>query len=316
MTPAPRHPASNRLLGCHLSIAGGVSRAVDRARAIGCTAFQIFTRNPRGWAFGPLEAEEAARFREGTSGGGPVPVAHMPYLPNLAGPEGENRSRSIATLTAELERCASLGIESLVTHLGSHLGTGEEDGRRRIAAALREALDRADGPTRILMENTAGTKNSLGTTPEELSRILELLGGDTRIGICIDTAHAFAAGYDWRTEPERLGQELRAAGILDRVHVLHFNDSDVACGGRADRHAHLGLGEIGAEALRRILGLPDYAACPIILETPVDEIRDDEGNVAYARSLLEGRLPPEPATRASRRTGGKPARGQGRGRPA
>lgn len=315
MTSSSRRPtAPPRLLGCHLSIAGGVSRAVDRARAIGCSAFQIFTRNPRGWAFGPLDTEDMARFREGTSGGGPFPVAHMPYLPNLAGPEGANRAKSIETLAAELERCAALGIASLVTHLGSHLGTGEEDGRRRIASALREALDRADGPTRILMENTAGTKNSLGTTPEELARILELLDGDARIGICIDTAHAFAAGYDWRTEPERLGRELKAAGILDRVRVLHFNDSDVACGGRADRHAHLGLGEIGAEALQRVLELPEYAACPVILETPVDEIRDDEGNVAYARSLLEGRIPAGPAARAPRRTGVRSTKG--RGRPA
>lgn len=301
-----------RLMGCHLSIAGGISCAVDRAGEIGCTAFQIFTRNPRGWAWGPLDEAETERFREGTREGIPFPVAHMPYLPNLAGPDGENRDRSIDTLVAELERCAALGIPHLVTHLGSHLGAGDDAGRRQICGALKTALDRAASPTVVLMENTAGTKNSLGTTPEELARILEELDGDARIGICIDTAHAFAAGYDWREDPSRLGRELKAAGVLDRVLCLHFNDSDVPCGGRADRHAHLGLGAIGAEALLGILRLPEYAACPVILETPVDAIRDDAANVAFARELLAGRIPEIPANHAGRGREHKP-RAPGRG---
>lgn len=281
---------ADRLIGCHLSIAGGLSRAVDRALAIGCTAFQVFTRNPRGWAWGPLDEADTTRFRALTAKG-PFPVAHMPYLPNLAGPDGENRDKSLETLTAELERCAMLGIRYLVTHLGSHLGHGEDIGRHQIATALKAALDRASVPTLILMENTAGTKNSLGTYPDELARILDAVDGDERIGICIDTAHAFAAGYDWRREPGRLGSELGAAKLLDRVRVLHFNDSAVICDGRADRHAHLGLGHIGYEALAAILRQPEYQSCPVILETPVDEIRDDAGNVAMALELLAGRIP-------------------------
>lgn len=280
---------NERRLGCHLSIAGGVHHAAERAVAIGCTAFQLFTRSPRGWQSGPLPSEDVAAFRQLTGTNGPYPVAHMPYLPNLAGPDGDNFKKSVAALISELERCTELGIDFLVTHLGSHLGLGEEAGRMQIVTAIRAALDQAQTTTQILMENTAGTKNSLGTTPADLALILDALDGEPRVGVCIDTAHAFAAGYDWRTDPGALGRELKAAGILDRVHVLHFNDSAVPLGGHADRHAHLGLGEIGLEGLTAILKLPDYRSCPVILETPVDATRNDVENVAIARTMISAR---------------------------
>lgn len=272
------------LIGCHLSIGGGVHQAVVRARETGCTAFQIFTRNPRGWAYSPLKDEEISGFRAGVASG-LVAVAHMPYLPNLAAPDPANYKRSVETLASELERCEELGIAHLVTHLGSHLGTGEKEGRDRIVGAVRTALDTAKSKAMVLLENTAGTKNSLGTTPAELAIILDALGGDPRVGLCIDTAHAFAAGYDWCSDDNPFMSELKGAKLDGRVRVMHLNDSKVALGKRADRHEHLGLGEIGLEGLRKAVNHPIFRKLPILCETPVDETRDDKENVAVARKL-------------------------------
>jgi deoxyribonuclease-4 len=210
----------------------------------------------------------------------------MPYLPNLAAPDRTLHARSIRVLTEELERCRLLGIECLVTHLGSHLGTGEEEGRVRIVKAIATALGRADSSTAILVENTAGTKNSLGTTPDDLARILDALGGAARVGVCIDTAHAFAAGYDWRNANNPFFSEVEAAGIASRIRVLHLNDSKVDLGRRADRHEHIGLGCIGVEGLSRVLRQPLFRDLPVILETPVDERRGDLENFEAARALL------------------------------
>ncbi|RMH57417.1 MAG: deoxyribonuclease IV [Candidatus Hydrogenedentota bacterium] len=280
---------SGPLIGCHVSIAGGVSAAPARAAECGCTAYQIFTRNPRGWKYSDLPAEEAARFRAENERLGLYPVAHMPYLPNLAAPDPGNYKRSVEALIGELRRCDLLGIEYLVTHLGSHLGTGEAEGRRRIVSAIRTALEEAGGGTMILMENTAGTKNSMGTSPEELADFLDALDGHERVGLCIDTAHAFAAGYDWTAAKDRFLAPLKQREVLDRVRVLHLNDSKVPLGKCADRHHHLGLGEIGLEGLQRVLKKRPFRNLPIILETPVDEERDDAGNVALAWKLHRGR---------------------------
>lgn len=271
-------------IGCHLSIAGGVCKAVERAREAGCSAFQIFTRNPRGWAHGPLTDDDIDAFARLDHDKEALPITHMPYLPNLAAPNKDNYKRSVETLTSELERCEKLRIPYLVTHLGSHLGEGEEDGRKRIAAAMKTAFKEADSKTMILMENTAGTRNSMGTTPAELAQFIEMLDGEARLGICIDTAHAFAAGYDWR-EGDQFASEIRNAGIADRIKVLHLNDSKVALDGHADRHDHLGLGEIGLEGLRRAANHPLFKKLPVILETPVDDRRGDAENLRIAFEL-------------------------------
>lgn len=269
------------MIGCHVSISGGVARAIERAREINGTAFQIFTCNPRGWACSDLTEEDAVAYAACD-----LPaIAHMPYLPNLAAPKPEVHSHSVATLVRELERCETLSIRLLVTHLGSHLGEGEPEGRARIVAAIRSALERAESQTMIVMENTAGTRNSLGTRPEELAIILDALGGDERVGVCIDTAHAFAAGYDWRSPENPFFDELKASRVIERIKVLHLNDSKVALGGRADRHAHIGLGEIGSEGLANALNHEIFRSLPTILETPVDEVRGDRENIAEARKL-------------------------------
>lgn len=285
-------PAGPRRLGLHVSIAGGVERAPDRAAALRCTAFQIFTRNPRGWATQELTDEACEVFRRRVAAHDLRPVAHMPYLPNLASPDAETHRRSVATLCDEVRRCARLGIPFLVTHLGSHLGAGIEKGRERI----RRAIDRAlalDLPVDLLLENTAGTRNSCGTAWEELADLIDRCGAPARLGVCLDTAHALAAGYaiDAPRGVHDAVREIDRVIGLDRVRVLHVNDSKVERGGRADRHAHLGEGHVGEKGLKAVLRHPRLRDLPVVLETPVDGPGDEERNVAAAWRLA-GAEPP------------------------
>jgi len=274
-------------VGCHVSIAGSLSDAVGRAEKRGCDCFQIFSRNPRGWRFKDLADVDIAGFREqlAASGLGPV-VDHMPYLPNLASPKGEVYEKSVVTLTAELGRCDALGIPYLVMHLGSHLGTGIDEGRKRLIDGILQAFDAAAGEVRLLLENTAGTKNGLGGAFEEIALILDALP-EERTAVCFDTCHAFAAGYDLR-DAEAVGESLdRFDGAigLERLHVVHCNDCKGALGSHLDRHEHLGLGAIGEEGFRAFLAVPAIRRLPLICETPVDERRDDAGNIRRLREL-------------------------------
>jgi len=274
-------------VGCHVSIAGSLSDAVGRAEKRGCDCFQIFSRNPRGWRFKDLADVDIAGFREqlAASGLGPV-VDHMPYLPNLASPKGEVYEKSVVTLTAELGRCDALGIPYLVMHLGSHLGTGIDEGRKRLIDGILQAFDAAAGEVRLLLENTAGTKNGLGGAFEEIALILDALP-EERTAVCFDTCHAFAAGYDLR-DAGAVGESLdRFDGAigLERLHVVHCNDCKGALGSHLDRHEHLGLGAIGEEGFRAFLAVPAIRRLPLICETPVDERRDDAGNIRRLREL-------------------------------
>jgi len=274
-------------VGCHVSIAGSLSDAVGRAEKRGCDCFQIFSRNPRGWRFKDLTDVDIAGFREqlAASGLGPV-VDHMPYLPNLASPKGEVYEKSVVTLTAELGRCDALGIPYLVLHLGSHLGAGIEEGRKRLIDGILQAFEAAVGEVRLLLENTAGTKNGLGGAFEEIALILDALP-EERTAVCFDTCHAFAAGYDLR-DAGAVGESLdRFDGAigLERLHVVHCNDCKGALGSHLDRHEHLGLGAIGEEGFRAFLAVPAIRRLPLICETPVDERRDDAGNIRRLREL-------------------------------
>ncbi|QYZ79023.1 deoxyribonuclease IV [Methanofollis formosanus] len=274
-------------VGCHVSIAGSLAAAVGRAGERGCTTFQIFSRNPRGWRFKPLTDEDISAFRETleASGIGPV-VDHMPYLPNLASPKEEVYAKSVTTLTAELGRCEVLGIPYLVMHLGSHLGTGIEGGRQRLIAGILRAYEETEGKTLLLLENTAGTKNSLGGTFEEIQAILDALP-EERAAVCFDTCHAFAAGYDLRTT-DAVGESLDAFDDvigLDRLRVVHCNDSKGPLGSHLDRHEHIGLGAIGEEGFRAFFSPTAIRRLPLICETPVDDRRDDAGNIRVVREL-------------------------------
>ena len=274
-------------VGVHVSIAGSLDLAVDRAQDAGCDVFQMFSRNPRGWGFKPLSDGDCDIYKKKIETTGLLPVDHMPYLPNLASPKTEIWEKSVQTLAVELDRCGRLGIPCLVTHLGHHLGDGIAGGRARVIKAVNSALESSESGTMLLLENTAGERNSVGSSFEHIGAILAGLSDDKRIGICFDTCHAFAAGYELRTDEgiaATLAQFDEQIG-LSRLRVVHLNDTKGDLGSGLDRHEHIGLGFIGENGFRRILHNPVLARLPLVCETPVDERRDDRGNIAKVREL-------------------------------
>lgn len=272
-------------VGFHVSIAGGIANAVENAKSIGCSAFQIFSRNPRGWTAKPLVPEDVALFKErlaSSSIGRDATVVHMPYLPNLSGPKGESYTKSVDTLAGELVRAGELGIPYLVLHLGSHRDAGTKAGEDQLVNAINVARDRAKkkgGQVTVLLENNAGQKNSVGATFEELAQILDRLGQGT--GICLDTCHAFASGYDIRTSKgvEAMMSAFDKTVGLKELRVVHLNDSKGVLGSNLDRHEHVGLGNIGKAGLAAFLQHKQIKSLPIIMETPIDDSRDDRKNL-------------------------------------
>lgn len=277
-------------IGVHVSIAGSIDKAVDRAQEKGCDTFQIFTRNPRGWKIKELTETDTARFIEKLNRTGIFPpVDHMPYLPNLAAPTDDVYVKSVAALTEELKRCNALQIPYLVTHLGSHRGSGKEAGLRRIGDAINTAFSEVaiDNGVMLLLENTAGTKNSMGGTFEDIRHIMDRIEHKERIGICFDTCHAFVAGYELRTEKglNATMQHFDEVIGLEHLKLIHLNDAKAGLNSRLDRHEHIGLGYIGEGGFRVILHDARIRDRPMILETPVDDRRDDRGNLQKVREL-------------------------------
>jgi deoxyribonuclease-4 len=271
-------------LGFHVSIAGSVDQSFDRAQLLGCTAFQVFTRNPRTWASKQLTEEEVRAFRHKHRATriGPV-FAHMPYLPNLASPSEEIYEKSVASLVEEVERCDILSIRYIITHIGSHVGSGAEKGRVRITQALGRAID-AGTPT-ILLENGSGSGNHMGSRFEDVADLINTVGSN-RIGFCLDTCHAYAAGYDISTEKglhSTLRQLAKTMGF-GKLRLIHLNDSVGALGSGVDHHDHIGMGNIGEEGFRRILN-SRLVKKPMVMETPVDERRSDSENMGKVLEL-------------------------------
>jgi deoxyribonuclease-4 len=211
----------------------------------------------------------------------------MPYLPNLSSPRKVIYNKSLKSLAAELERCKTLGIPYVVTHLGSHLGKGQEVGLERIVAAVNMAFEKNANDVMLLLENTAGTKNSMGSTFEEIKQIIDGIEDKKRVGICFDTAHAFAAGYDMRTADSVNATLKRFDSVLglSRLKVIHLNDSKGQLGSGRDRHEHIGMGYIGEEGFRALFRHEAVRGLPFIMETPIDERRDEVGNIRKAREL-------------------------------
>ncbi|KKM94641.1 hypothetical protein LCGC14_1196290 [marine sediment metagenome] len=276
-------------IGCHVSISGSVDKAVDNAIERECTAFQIFTRSPRSWHAKKLDDADVKTYKKKLDDSKIdrfATVAHMPYLPNLATPNLDAYSKSVDTFQKEVERCDQLGIPYLVTHLGSHLGTGEENGIKRLVKALEKAAE-VKSDVMILLENTAGQKNSVGSDFKQLAEIFFQLKPAKRFGICFDTCHTFAAGYNLRTKvavKETLHKFDEAVGF-EYLKILHLNDSKGELGSQVDRHYHIGLGEIGKEGLGEVIKFMNNKKIPIILETPIDDIRDDFENIRIAKEL-------------------------------
>ena len=260
------------LLGAHLSIAGGLPRAVDRAEASGCRALQIFTKSAGQWRARELPPEEIALFRRRVRETKIRPVvAHNSYLINVAAADPALRRKSIAALRDELDRAESLGLDGLVMHPGSYTSGTEGGGLKLIGDALAAILaSRPNGRTRILLEHTAGQGTNLGHRFEHLAEIIDRLGGSSRVGVCLDTCHLLAAGYDICSE-EGYRETFRQFGRLvgfSRLKAFHLNDSKKPCGSRVDRHEHIGQGCIGVEPFRRLVNDPRFAKLPMLLETP------------------------------------------------
>ncbi len=276
-------------LGCHVSISGSIDKAVDNAKERKCSAFQIFTRNPRGWNAKELTDNDISNFKsklESSKIDRFATCAHMPYLPNLASPKKEGLEKSLKTLIDETERCAQLGIPYLVTHLGSHLGTGEEGGVKRLVECLNKA-GKAKNDVMILLENTAGQKNSVGYGFEQLGEIFNQLKPSKKFGVCFDTCHAFVSGYDLRTKEkvEKVFAEFDEFIGIENLKIIHLNDAKGEIGCNLDRHYHLGLGGIGAEGIGAVVKFANKNKIPIILETPIDDDRDDFENIRVAKEF-------------------------------
>jgi len=276
-------------IGSHVSISGSIANAITNASERECSAFQVFTSNPRGWHAKDLTDDGITNYKNNLSQSNIdrlATVAHMPYLPNLSSPEISVYEKSIHTMIREVERCDKLGIPYLVTHLGSHKGTGEDKGIQRLVSALTEVA-KTNKDVTILLENTAGQKNSVGSDFTQLAEIFFGLKPASRFGICIDTCHAFAAGYDLRNEKnvkdvfEKFDSEIG----LKHIKIIHLNDSKGELGCHLDRHEHLGLGHIGEAGLSQVVKLANKNKIPIILETPIDERRTDFENIRKAKDL-------------------------------
>ena len=277
-------------MGFHISIYGSIDRAVDRAAELGCNTFQIFTRSPRQWQPTRLTPETSKAFSDKVKDYGMKPVfAHMPYLPNLASPKDKVYEMSVNTLTAELQRCKQLEIPYLVTHLGSHLGAGMQTGFTRLINGINQAFKVTDGGVTLLLENTAGTRNSMGSTLEDIQHIIERLSNPERAGVCFDTSHAFAAGYDLRTEEtvEATVKQIEEIIGFEKLKLVHLNDSKGNLNSRIDRHEHIGMGKIGEEGFRNILA-SRLGELPLIMETPKDARRDDVDNLRKVKELAVG----------------------------
>lgn len=258
--------------GAHLSVAGGLHLAFDEAEQIGCDCLQIFVKNQRQWVARPITDEQARLFKDAQRKSGVSPVvAHASYLLNLASPEKANRDKSRDALIDELHRCEALGIEDLIIHPGAHMGSGIEAG----IAAIADSLDQVHAATagftcRVLLESTAGQGTTIGHEICQLGEIIKQVRQSERLGVCIDTCHVFAAGYDIRDRDdyERLLDEIKRHVDIDRVKCIHTNDSKGDCGSRLDRHEHITKGRIGKAGFANILNDPRLAHVPRILETP------------------------------------------------
>ncbi len=276
-------------VGAHTSISGGLHRALERGADVGCDVIQIFSRSNQQWAMRPISDEDLAAWQQARAATGVDPVlVHGSYLVNLCGPDSALRERSYQATAAEYERCRRLGIPYLVMHPGAHCGDGEATAIARLGALLERLWDeQPDNPTTVLIENTAGQGSCIGWRFEHLRDIFAAVADPARLGVCIDTCHTLAAGYELRTDAgwqETWAAFERTVGIA-RVRAFHVNDSRTPLGSRVDRHQHLGRGELGLGAFRRLVNEPRFAGLPMVIETPKPVDRADVVNLGILRAL-------------------------------
>ncbi len=278
-------------LGVHCSIAGGLDRALEEARGKGCETIQVFTRSPRNWAGKPIPEAEAAAFRAGLAESGISPlVVHTIYLPNLATEQEALYEKSVQVFMDDMRRAEAIGANYLVIHPGRHSGGTREVGMRRLIAGLNRALREVTNNVLVLIENLAGGKTDLCARFEEIGAVRAGLETPARVGVCLDTAHAHAAGYDVTSAAGwdgTLAAFDRAVG-LDHLKGMHVNDSKAPRGGAVDRHEHIGKGFIGLEGFRAMVNHPRLRDIPMILETPKKTVQDDPENLRTIRQLAVG----------------------------
>jgi deoxyribonuclease-4 len=279
------------LLGAHVSTAGGVEKAPARGVEITCDTIQIFSKPPNRWASKPLAEESVAAFKAAVAetGIGPV-LSHGLYLVNLATPDDALWDKSVSALADDLERCEMLGLPGLVVHPGSHVGSGEEAGLARIAAALDEVHTRLPGyNVQVWLEITAGQGGHLGYTFGQIRQMMDAVARPERLAVCFDTAHAYAAGYELRTREafEATWAEFDRVLGLERLRAVHLNDTSKELGSRVDRHEQIGKGKLGLDTFRFLVNDPRFRGIPMVLEL---DLGDDEfrANLATLRSLVGG----------------------------
>lgn len=278
------------LLGAHESVGGGLYRAFERIEKVGGESLQIFTRNQRQWNPAPLKQEEIDLYKAAHEKSRNIPVAsHASYLINLATAKEELLEKSVNSLVLEFERCHKLGITQVVMHPGSHGGDGAEVGLERFVAGLDRAFEQSGLQVTLLLETTAGQGTGLGAKFEEIGYIIDQSRFPELLGVCVDTCHIFAAGYELRTEEgyEETMQSLENCFGAERVKFFHLNDSKKDLGSRVDRHEHIGKGAIGIEGFRNLLSDERFKGLPMTLETPKsDSLVEDTENLQTLRSLL------------------------------
>ena len=277
------------LIGAHMSISGGLEKAIKQGDSINCSVIQLFTKNNRQWHAKKLSADEIALFKKAAQES-PIKciVAHASYLINIGSPKNDVAAKSATALRRELERCQELDIPYLVLHPGSHLGHDEQEALERIAHNLDAALEAAPGHTSILLETMAGQGSSVGHTFKQIATIIELSRHKKRLGVCLDTCHVFAAGYDMSTKPnyEKMWQEFDGTIGINKLKVIHVNDSKKEVGSHVDRHEHIGKGKIGINGFKLLFNDERFFDIPKILETPKATLADDEKNIKTLISLL------------------------------
>ena len=279
-----------------MSVEGGLHKAFERISIVKGESLQIFSKNQRQWNVPQLSTSEIEQFKEAWKqwGNGPVAV-HDSYLINLANPDTKKSNRAIAAFAEEINRTGSLSIPYLIMHPGSHVGSGVEKGLEHLTANLDRAFEKAENATSVmvLLETTAGQGTGLGSSFEELAHVIKNSKYSDRLGVCFDTCHTFAAGYDIGTNTgyNKTFSDFESIIGLDRLKFFHLNDSKKELGSRVDRHTHIGKGFIGLKGFRLLMNDPRFAAHPMVLETPKEkDLKEDVENLALLRSLMKKRL--------------------------
>jgi len=275
--------------GFHISIAGGFSKVVERASARGCETIQFFSRNPRGWKYSPLNRKEVEEFRSSVQSSALFPIfLHMPYLPNIASLKSKFYKRSIDSITTDLQRADQLGAQYLIIHIGHRMESSEDQAIEAVSQGIDQAFEKMKNGVILLVENTAGQGTEIGYTLDQIKKIIEGVHDHQRMGVCLDTAHAFEAGYDLSNQDgiERTLETFDQTIGLKRLHLLHLNDSKTPLGSRKDRHWHIGEGHIGMEGFRNLVNHPLLRHLPGIMETPRKDTVEDLKNMKVIRSLV------------------------------